>query len=210
MERGQRSASGISVDLKRGVYCWRRAGKLADSWMRTRVRTPPQKNIPNLIRKDIEENAARARLSPFAWVRLPSGGVYSVLQCVCVRAYGSCGAHGGTAPLFIVCSVVSACSPRCGDGANEPPPLTAAEVWACCGCSCQQQPQAAAAESRAAAAAVRSTFSSFTHFLSVQRNGELTQARVFRATIKWMVSIASFRRWRMGVTWRLLWRFFHP
>lgn len=34
MERGQRSASGISVDLKGGVCCWRRAGKLVDSWMR--------------------------------------------------------------------------------------------------------------------------------------------------------------------------------
>lgn len=38
-----------------------------------------------------------------------------------------------------------------------------------------------------------STFSSFTHFLSVQCNGELTQAQLFCATIKWMVSIASFQ-----------------
>lgn len=75
----------------------------------------------------------------FAWGRLLPGGRDSSLQLssaqlACVRAYVrvcvAAAAHMAFRSLFIVCWIVSACSPRRGDGANEPPPLTAAEIRA--------------------------------------------------------------------------------
>lgn len=59
---------------------------------------------------------------------------------VSVRVCVAAAAHMARRSLFIVCWIVSARSPRCGgDGASEPPPLTAAEIRTCgYGCSCRR------------------------------------------------------------------------
>lgn len=67
-------------------------------------------------------------------VRLCACVCMCVRACVCVRAAAA--AHMASLSLFIVCWVVSACSSHCTDGANEPRPLTAAEIRTRSVCSC--------------------------------------------------------------------------
>lgn len=59
-----------------------------------------------------------------------------VRACACVRAAAA--AHMACRSLFIVCWALPARSPRRSDGANEPPTLSAAEMWTRYGCSCRQ------------------------------------------------------------------------